>query len=61
MVLHSFVVAECTLKGKTRWIITMKLGIILPVCEESFIYAHKMGLDFVEFDVNGEEALSKVS
>lgn len=33
----------------------MKLGIIAPVAEESFRKAHELGLDFVEFCINGED------
>lgn len=33
----------------------MKLGIIAPVAEESFKYAHDLGLDFVEFCINRED------
>lgn len=33
----------------------MKLGIIAPVAEESFRYAQRMGLDFVEFCINGTD------
>lgn len=33
----------------------MKLGIIAPVAEESFRYARYMGLDFVEFCINGPD------
>ena len=33
----------------------MKLGIIADVAEESFAYAQRMGLDFVEFCINGED------
>ena len=33
----------------------MKLGIIAPVAEESFRYARDMGLDFVEFCINGPD------
>lgn len=33
----------------------MKLGIIAPVAEESFRYAQDLGLDFVEFCINGPD------
>lgn len=33
----------------------MKLGIIAPVAEESFKYAHDLGLEFVEFCINRED------
>lgn len=33
----------------------MKLGIIAPVAEESFIRAAERGLDFVEFCINGDD------
>lgn len=33
----------------------MELGIIAPVAEESFVYAHKLGLEFVEFCINGND------
>ncbi|MCI8465649.1 MAG: sugar phosphate isomerase/epimerase [Lachnospiraceae bacterium] len=33
----------------------MKLGIIAPVAEESFRYAQTLGLDFVEFCINGPD------
>lgn len=33
----------------------MKLGIIAPVAEESFRYASALGLDFVEFCINGAD------
>lgn len=33
----------------------MKLGMIAEVSEESFAYAGKAGLDFVEFCINGED------
>ena len=33
----------------------MKLGIIAPVAEESFQRARDLGLDFVEFCINGTD------
>lgn len=33
----------------------MELGIILPIAEESFRYAASLGLDFVEFCINGSD------
>lgn len=33
----------------------MKLGIIAPVAEDSFRYARDLGLDFVEFYINGSD------
>ena len=33
----------------------MRLGIIAPVAEESFRYAHELGLDFVEFCINRDD------
>ena len=33
----------------------MKLGIIAPVAEDSFRYARDLGLDFVEFCINGSD------